>query len=1021
MSTIPSTWRQFQLFDFTPIRDPSFQTNDALYSDSSLTSINATKSYLVIAVSNSYLKIIDPNNFITLKTFLAYDIDYTISFIRPIPLSSQNSNENLLVTLAEKQGSPSIMKLWDLNKIIHINNIDEDAYKFKFQTQAQISNGDNSYPISCFQCTIDLSCVAVGYTNGKVILIRGDLLRDRGSKQRLIYESNDPVTSIQFNKFEDLLYVTTTSKILTVITTGRNQGKPLRILNNKSGVDLNCTDVDIKSQNLIVGKPDSILYYNHINRIQTINFEMPKSRIFRYSDNYLLIISHQQEDSVISTNKKKLISRVVILDLLNKHSSFNLLIPNSLINHIFIMHDDIYLLSNDGVLYKLHEKPINQQIELILQRNLFPVAYTLAQQFKLSNEVLLRIQKLHAEYLYDHQDFDLSIDIFIKCLSLFEKEVTTEEVDDFIMNIITKFKDSANIPNLAKFLFALYELKLANNDHITLLLCCYCKLKLINELDEFITELNLEDNNLQELNFQLIINLFKECGYFKQVIKLLYKLNQPNLIVEIQLNELNSSKFSKHIVKQCLKYVKSLPIDELLLILIDHSKKFLDYCPLETTELLIKVFTCKYRASEEKFDLFKEDNLNKQEHEDIIEEKENNSTINDYRTFLNYLSGLSLGEEEVKDIETETETEEFSEPTYLPPKPSLIYPSFISHPNEFVIFLEACIESFEKYQGNVNDKKDLLITLLEMYLSLNKLSEQGETQWLEKARELTEVNSTLFDSTSLLLISHIYDFKEGEVMAKVQAGVEESLFRSYEISNDVEGCIQVIKKYGDIKPELYKMWLKFIISSQDVFEKVSNADFKFVLTKIVDKRLMNPLEVIQVLTENQNEYVTLGLVKDFLIDYFDSQNREISNNSKLIEYYENESTKNSHKLTELLTKPFIIQNNKCSSCQLKLDFPVIHFKCKHSYHQKCLADNIIVSVNNDSRNFPEEDINSRQCPICSNELEEVRAVRASQFKSKDNFEVFDSALKETHDKFKFISEYLGRGVMENESIILTND
>ncbi|KAK6463205.1 hypothetical protein DFJ63DRAFT_109199 [Scheffersomyces coipomensis] len=1010
MTSIPSSWRQLQLFDFTPIRDPNFQTDGSLYSDSSLTAINSTTSYLVIAISNSFIKIINPTDFTVVKTFMAYDLDYRISYMKNVPISSANSNPNLIITLAEKQGSPSIIKLWNLTKICNLSNVEDDAYKFKFLTQAQISNGDNSYPISCFQTTSDLTCVAVGYTNGKVILIRGDLLRDRGSKQRLIYESNDPVTGIQFNNAEDLLYVTTTSKILTVPTTGRNQGKPLRILNNKAGVDLNCDDVDPETQNLIVGRTDSILFYNHINRVQTINFEIPKSKIFRFADNYLLIISHQQEDSVISSNKKKLISRVLILDLLNKHASFNLLIPNSLINHIFIMQEDIYLLSNDGILYKLHEKPINQQIELILQRNLFPVAYTLAQQSKLPKDVLLRIQKLNAEYLYEKQDYDSAMDTFMKCLNLFDADSQSEEINDFILDIITKFKDSGNIPNLSKFLNKLYTLRLADNDHITLLLCCYCKLKLVGELDTFITELNLDDSNLQELNFQLIINLFKECGYFNQVIKLLYKLNQPNLIVEIQLHDL---KIPKH----ALKYIKSLPIDELLLILIDHSKIFLDYCPLETTELLINVFTGHYKPSEESFIPF-EDQNGAEIHEEIVEKKEEESsgTINNYRSFLHYLAGLSLAEDVTADPK---ELQTNGDPTYLPPKPSLIYPSFISRPNEFVIFLEACVEAFEKYQGNLNDKKDLLTTLLEMYLSLHKTKDDDD-QWLEKAKELIGINSSLFDSSSLLLISHIYDFREGETMSKEQAGVEESLFRSYEISGDVNGCLEVVKKYGDSKPDLYKMWLKFIISTQEVFQQVSSSDFRFILTKIVDKRLMNPLEIIQVLTENQNDYVTLGLIKDFLIDYFDSQNKEISNNSKLIEYYESESTKNSHKLTELLSKPFIIQNNKCSSCHLKLDFPVIHFKCKHSYHQKCLNDNIIVSLSNDSSNG-HDNSDERRCPICSSELEEIRSVRNQQFKSKENFGAFEGALEESTDKFKFVTEYLGRGVMENESIVLTND
>ena len=74
------------------------------------------------------------------------------------------------------------------------------------------------------------------------------------------------------------------------------------------------------------------------------------------------------------------------------------------------------------------------------------------------------------------------------------------------------------------------------------------------------------------------------------MLKLLYKLNQPNLIVDIQLNDLHKPKLA-------LNYMKTLTIDDLLLILIDHSTNLLDSCPLETTELLINVFTGKYQPN----------------------------------------------------------------------------------------------------------------------------------------------------------------------------------------------------------------------------------------------------------------------------------------------------------------------------------------------------------------------------------------------------------------------------------------
>jgi hypothetical protein len=851
--------------------------------------------------------------------------------------------------------------------------------KFKYNSQIVINLSDNSYPISCFKFSFDLTVFVVGYTNGKVILIRGDILRDRGSKQRIVYESNDPVTGVEIDSNQSL-YITTTSKIVNVSIL--NRSKP-RIL-SKSGIDLHCETID-QDEKLIVATQSAIKFYNNYQKIKSINFQLNKSRIEKLSDNYLLIISTEDQNN-------KLTSRVIIFDLFNSHISFNLLIPNAIITHMFVQKKNIYLLSNDGVLFRVHEKPINQQIESIVQRELFPIAYDLAKQANLPNNLLLRIQKLYADHLYKNTKFDESADIYIKCLDLLDqkkaKDTTEEslenEIDDeeFIMNVITKFKDVQNITNLTKFLKVLNDKKLANNDHITLLLCCYCKLKLTDELDNFIEDF---DEKL-DFNFQLVINLLKECRYFEQVIKLLHKLNQPGSIVDIYLNDLVNPK-------QALTYCKTLPIDELLLILIDHSKTLLDFFPIETTELLINVFTGKYLPKDTQ-------ELDKETHE-----YKSSNPLTSYQAFLNYLSG-SADNDEPKTP---------PEPTYLPPKPSLIFSSFINHKNEYVIFLEACIETFDKYQGNINDKKNLIMTLLEMYLQLSKTVSDPQ-HWIDNAEGLIKKHSTFIEDSDLLLLSHIYNFRQGEVFAKQKAGFEESLFTSYQVGGDVQGCFEIVKEFGDSKPELFKLMFKFAVSSEQVFDQMENpGDFSYLLKKIKQYKLIDPLEILQILTSKgeKQKFLKLGLIKDYLIEIIDQQNREISNNTKLMEYYESESTKNALKLTELSQKPFVIQNNKCDECSLRLDFPMIHFKCKHSFHQKCLNNNLIASTVTKAE--------EKQCPKCFSEIEDMRTIRYEQFKSKEDIEVFETGLNDASDKFRYITDYIGKGVMENDSVTLLGD
>lgn len=1001
--SLPSTWRHFQLFDFLPIRDPYYQSPSPLYSDPLLSSICNTQSYITFAVQNCDVVLLSKKLLEKIGRFCAYDAEYRISFLRALPHS------NLLVTLAEKQGSPAHLKVWDLNKMVLLTLPEtgaEEITKHKYVTNVQISDGPNAYPISCFTFNESLTCIAIGYTSGKVILVRGDLLRDRGLKQRIIYEGAEPITGIHYNRFEQILYVTTTSKVITLLTTGRNQGKPLRILSNKNGVDLDCSDVEPRSAKLIVADADGFRFYNHVSKAHVINFNMPKRKILRLFRDYLLVISPMED----STSAKSSLTRLLVLDMHNMQISFSLTIPNLTISHVFYSNaeGEAYLLSTDGVLYKLHEKAMNQQIEIILQRRLFPIALSMARQYNLSSEMLYRINLLNADTLYEKQDYDGAIDKYIECLSLLQdiqnsatkSSDSVGNIDDFIIGVITNFKGVSNIHNMAKFLAKLYELNLSDSDHITLLLCCYCKLRMTEELDTFIAGIDLMEDrvissnklDLSKLKFSLIINLFKECGYYAQVTKLLYKLNHPHLIVEIQLQDLRQ-------YENCMSYIRSLPINELLRILIDYLKNLLDIMPIETTELLIDVFTGKYKPNPSHLLFEAAIPSTNNTHPQVNPAPEAN--ISSYSAFLSYLAGpLRQGTE--KDAENVEEVVSM-DPTYLPPKPSLVFPCFIGHPKEFIVFLEACAESFEKYQGNNSQKQEIIMTLFELYVSMTVEDQASSDNWKSKATSILKNQSQILDKPRILLLSHIYDFQVESFLSLDAENLEESQFRSAQLKNNVVDALAIVKSSGEKHPHLYKLMLKMLLASKENFNSISQKEKQYLIKNISKHNLASPLELLGMLSIYES--APIGLVKDLIIEHVGRLNREISNNLKLVESYETESTKNSFKLTELTTKPTILKSNKCSSCELKLDFPAIYFKCLHSYHSRCLNENTYIP----------EPIEERQlCPLCINDVIEAKSVREKQLHSSNDYDVFMSQLNESSDRFKIITEYFGRGIMEDE-------
>lgn len=73
---------------------------------------------------------------------------------------------------------------------------------------------------------------------------------------------------------------------------------------------------------------------------------------------------------------------------------------------------------------------------------------------------------------------------------------------------------------------------------------------------------------------------------------------------------------------------------------------------------------------------------------------------------------------------------------YKVPKPRTAFSSFVDHPNEFIIFLEACKSS--KDIGE-EDKVDVYTTLFEMYLHTAASMRDGDKEeWESKAKKLVE-------------------------------------------------------------------------------------------------------------------------------------------------------------------------------------------------------------------------------------------------------------------------------------------
>jgi hypothetical protein len=337
--------------------------------------------------------------------------------------------------------------------------------------------------------------------------------------------------------------------------------------------------------------------------------------------------------------------------------------------------------------------------------------------------------------------------------------------------------------------------------------------------------------------------------------------------------------------------------------------------------------------------------------------------------------------------------------TYSPPRPRTAFSSFVDHPDDFIIFLEACLAEPGLSES---DKADLYTTLFEMYLHKANANDGDDRQnWEAKAKTLIEGKDIPIDTSNVLLLSHLSSFKDGSILVREQAGLHFDIFRSYTSAKDTRGAIKALRKYGPDQPALYPAALAYFTSHPKIL-KEAGSELDAVLKKIDTDGLMAPLQVIQTLSSNS--VATMGLVKPYLQETIARERRDVDDNRRLIDSYKSETEAKRKEIEELATKPAVFQATRCASCGNNLDLPMVHFLCKHSFHQRCL-------------NVPVEEQGEKwECPSCRGGNETIRAIRRAQVETSQKHEMFKDALERSKDRFGTISEFFGRGVLSVPTI-----
>ena len=206
--------------------------------------------------------------------------------------------------------------------------------------------------------TLDnVSQLAVGFANGSVTVIRGDLINDRGAKQRTVFESEEPITGVEFREGPTTtLYLATTGRILTMTISGRGQGQPAKNLDD-NGCGLGCMTVDSESGDVVVARDDAIYYYGPNGRGPSYAYEGPKQLVSTFGDLVALVTQPRTDAASKTSILRKFVgsgaddhyrsSTFALLDTDLKYVAHTEMLTSQ-IRTLFAEWGDFFLLTLDG-------------------------------------------------------------------------------------------------------------------------------------------------------------------------------------------------------------------------------------------------------------------------------------------------------------------------------------------------------------------------------------------------------------------------------------------------------------------------------------------------------------------------------------------------------------------------------------------------------------------------------------------------------------------------------------------------
>ncbi|XP_069193192.1 vacuolar protein sorting-associated protein 11 homolog isoform X1 [Procambarus clarkii] len=551
-------WRKFGFFDIKANIDGGKLAE--VVKDADVTCAAAGRGHVYVGDTNGWVHSLTRQ--LKLDSFQAHD--------RAVNSITAFDNTSVIITVADGKDGPSEIKVWAPDKP------DVHGHPACLRTLCPdprpSTSGSRSTPhqalqvprVTAIAVNPNLSLMAVGFSDGAIMLYRGEVSRERGSKHRVLLTVSSGITSlhIRHTPRSTHLFVTSHTNIYCVNCTVRDKETTVEL--DSVGCQRGCaTLADGRHEHyFLVARPDAIYSYTSDSRGSCYVFEGEKTMVAWFRG-YLIVASTDKGVPPTRVSDRT----ITIYDLTNKLVALSTKVQG--LASVVGEWGGLYLVTAEPSLIHMSEKDLHSKFQLLFKKNQFDIAISLAKTQCCDQEEVAEILRQYGDWLYSKGNHPVAMDQYIKTIPHLEPSY-----------VIRKYLDTQHIHNLTTYLQALHRSGSATADHTSLLLNCYTRLRDTQQLDEFI----MSKNGAVDCDVELGVRVCRSAGYFDHALALAAKhgLHHHHLAILID---------DKKDYVAALRYISTLDLEEAKGNVLRYGSVLLSHVGDETTELLIRLCT----------------------------------------------------------------------------------------------------------------------------------------------------------------------------------------------------------------------------------------------------------------------------------------------------------------------------------------------------------------------------------------------------------------------------------------------